>query len=129
MSEAYDKISEILSDPESIKLISEIAQGFMKNNDSVEKDDSDNSLEIVNVLASDKAEAGTSNEIGRISHFLEEIVGSGNIDGSISLISAIKPYMSSHRRDNADTVIRLLKALKIISKSNISDIGKLLNLV
>lgn len=129
MSETYDKISEILSDPESIKLISEIAQGFMKNADESEDNDSTGSTEIVNALTAATGESSTGNEANRISRLLEDIVGSGNIDSSISLISAIRPYMSSHRRENADTVIKMLKTLKVVSKSNISDIGKLLNLV
>lgn len=129
MSEAYDKISEILSDPENIKLISEIAQGFMKSNEDNGNNDSEKSLEIINTIASSDNENTGGKDFSKISKILDDIIGSGNIDTSIGLISAIRPYMSSHRRENADTVIKLLRALKLISNSNISDIGKLLNLV
>lgn len=137
MSDTADKIAKILEDPESIKMISEIAESFMSQgttNESTEKDNTDNIGDTDETTKNDASENKVSKNAPAISgeltssmKLLYDIIGKGDIENSIRLITALKPYMSKHRRENADSVIKWLGALKFISKYNISEISKLLN--
>lgn len=137
MSDTADKIAKILEDPESIKMISEIAESFMSQGNTNESSDSENDSKNKDSNGNkkdedSKPEKGTSTTIpsGELSasmKLLYDIIGKGDIENSIRLITALKPYMSKHRRENADSVLKWLGALKFISKYNISEISKLLN--
>ncbi len=143
MSDAADKIAKILEDPESIKMISEIAESFMtqgtaENSSSVEssKDkhtDKDiigsEKEEAVSTLEKSVSSISVPSEISSSMKLLYDIIGKGDVENSIRLISALKPYMSKHRRENADSVLKWLGALKFISKYNISEISKLFGLM
>lgn len=141
MSDTADKIAKILEDPDSIKMISEIAESFMSGGNS--KNISDNVAEKSENDADDDIQKASENNEGnslikadsdKLSgelpsslKLLYDIIGKGDIENSIRLITALKPYMSKHRRENADSVLKWLGAIKFISKYNLSEISKLLS--
>lgn len=138
MSEAAEKIAKILEDPESIKMISEIAESFMSGSDSSTRDASGEDSNLSEDKTDSQQEENDERKINTLPlipkdnvslKFLEDIIGKGDVENSIKLIVALKPYMSKRRRDSADSVIKWLKLLKLVGKSNISEISKLINLM
>ncbi len=140
MSDTADKIAKILEDPESIKMISEIAESFMSSGDPSDegastedqKDEAlteNSSAKEATAEATAKGEKLIPGELSSSMKLLNDIIGKGDVENSIRLISALRPYMSKHRRDNADSVLKWLKALKFIGKHNISEISKLFSLM
>ena len=124
MSDTADKISKILEDPESIKMISQIAESFMTNSadsESISQTNSEDSesLKVENTLLNDVPSF----------KFIEDLLSKADVENSIMLISALRPYMSKHRRESADSVLKVLRILKLINKSNFSEISKLLSIL
>lgn len=136
MSDTADKIAKILEDPESIKMISEIAESFMKEgvSDEGKDDDSDKNIPKNHETLSDGEGTDDSGDIlpdglKFTNKLFDDFIKSGDVDNSIQLISALKPYMSRKRRDNADSVIKWLKAISFIGKYNLSDFSKIMKLL
>lgn len=98
--ETVSKLKSVMNDPDTMSKLMGVAQGLMGG--EKEKTEEKAPSPAVTVSA-DK------------NKFL-----SGNED-RIALISAIKPYLSDGRRKNADSLIKMLKMMKL------ADIGKLLN--
>lgn len=115
MDDIMNKINKILSDPESIKQISELAQMFMSetgnNNKSSNASDSN----------PDNSENSSDSDSGAFSGLdfsklikIQEIIGavSGN-DKNAELLLALKPHLSPERQKKADKAIKLLKLLTV----------------
>ncbi len=97
--ETVSKLKDVMSDPEAMSKLMGVAQGLMGG--SEEK-------------AEEKVPAPAITVSSDKNKFL-----SGN-EERIALISAIRPYLSDGRRKNADSLIKMLKMMKL------ADIGKLL---
>lgn len=101
--DTVSKLQGVMSDPETMSKLMSVAKGIMgEKGESEEKTEESKPAPAITV-GSDK------------SRFL-----SGN-EERIALISAIRPYLSDGRRKNADSLIKMLKMMKL------ADIGKLLN--
>lgn len=129
MSDTSDKITKILSDPESIKMISEIAESFIGNANNAEASAGD-------YTASTKSEdeqnennlAGGIDAITQIASNLSSIVSNNDIDNTVRLISALKPYMSTHRKQSADSVLKMLNLLRVVGGIGFSELSGLFGL-
>jgi len=112
MDDIMNKIGEILSDPESIKQISELAQMFMSetgnnNNASDENPEkSENSSDTGDSLFSGL-------DFSKLMK-LQEIMGAvSGKDKNADLLLALKPHLSPERQKKTDKAIKLLKLLTV----------------
>lgn len=115
MDDMMNKINKILSDPESIKQISELAQMFMSetgnNNKSSNASDSN----------PDNSENSSDSDSGAFSGLdfsklikIQEIIGAvSGKDKNAELLLALKPHLSPERQKKADKAIKLLKLLTV----------------
>ena len=115
MDDIMNKINEILSDPESIKQISELAQMFMSeagnNNKNSNASDSN----------PDNSENSSDSDSGAFSGLdfsklikIQEIIGAvSGKDKNAELLLALKPHLSPERQKKADKAIKLLKLLTV----------------
>lgn len=112
MDDMMNKIGEILSDPESIKQITELAQMFMSETGSNKNASDENPQNTEN--SSDKIDGLFSGfDFSKLMK-LQEIMGavSGN-DKNSELILALKPHLSPEKQKKADKAIKILKLLTI----------------
>lgn len=105
MDDLSNKLSSLLSDPEGLNQIKELANSLLGNTDTAESQE--NTLE-------------GKNEIAAIMQILQALKGAN--DKSVELLLALKPHLSSERQKKLDTAIKLLKiysVLPLIKDSNI----------
>ena len=105
MDDLSNKLSSLLSDPEGLNQIKELANSLLGNTETAESQE--NTLE-------------GKNEIAAIMQILQALKGAN--DKSVELLLALKPHLSSERQKKLDTAIKLLKiysVLPLIKDSNI----------
>lgn len=115
MDNLMEKIGELLSDEESMKQISELAQMFMS---SVPDESNEN--------ADSKEEAGESSEKssesgGIFDNFdfsmltkLQDIMGAvSQNDKNTDLLLALKPHLKEERQPKIDKAIKIMKLLAV----------------
>ena len=115
MDDIMNKINEILSDPESIKQISELAQMFMSETGN------NNKSSNVSDLNPDNSENSSDSDSGAFSGLdfsklikIQEIIGAvSGKDKNAELLLALKPHLSPERQKKADKAIKLLKLLTV----------------
>lgn len=122
MDDMMNKIGEILSDPESLKQITELAQMFMSGKVSDENDADSDQTENKEEKSDDKAESSSSENADSIfSGFdfsklmkIQEIMGavSGN-DKNSELLLALKPHLSEEKQKKVDKAIKLMKIIAV----------------
>ena len=105
MDDLSNKLSSLLSDPEGLNQIKELANSLLGNTETSESQE--NTLE-------------GKNEIAAIMQILQALKGAN--DKSVELLLALKPHLSIERQKKLDTAIKLLKiysVLPLIKDSNI----------
>jgi len=105
MDDLSNKLSSLLSDPEGLNQIKELATSLLGNTDTAESQE--NTLE-------------GKNEIAAIMQILQALKSAN--DKSVELLLALKPHLSIERQKKLDTAIKLLKiysVLPLIKDSNI----------
>ena len=125
MSTNADKIAKILEDPESIRMISEIAQSFLDG--SEQKNESGN--EIAGNLSSVQKEENALPSIMTLTAGISKVFSESDIENTIRLITALKPYINKNRQNNADYILKMLSLLKFISKNNLAELSGLIGLL
>lgn len=128
MSEVSEKISKILEDPESLKKLSEIAESFIgdstfdigdseiRDNDNTESDD----------LKKEESTVLRTNDDISIFPIIGKLMEGGDIDNTVRLITALKPYMSKRRRESAQTVLRILEIMRLVGNDEVKNVVKML---
>lgn len=105
MDDLSNKLSSLLSDPEGLNQIKELANSLLGENN----------------LEENKAKTQEGgNEIAAIMQILQALKGAN--DKSVELLLALKPHLSLERQKKLDTAIKLLKiysVLPLIKDSNI----------
>lgn len=114
MDDISAKLSEILSDPESMNRVKEMAESILNKSPEPEPPKTD-----LNGLA----------DIGDITQIMGLVsrLQSQNDDPRAALLSALKPHLSEAKQEKVDTaikILRLLDLLPLIKESGI--LGKLL---
>lgn len=114
MDDISAKLSEILSDPESMNRVKEMAESILNKSPEPEPPKAD-----LNGLA----------DIGDITQIMGLVsrLQSQNDDPRAALLSALKPHLSEAKQEKVDTaikILRLLDLLPLIKESGI--LGKLL---
>lgn len=97
MNDIMSRINELLSDEESAKQLSELAQ--MLVNDEKETDPKNTSAEIPDLSS-----------VLKLTSVISE--ASGN-DRNTDLINALKPHLSDEKQKKADKAIKLLRLIAI----------------
>lgn len=127
MNDVSEKIAKLLEDPESIKMISELAGSFIGNNNEKAQEiigevqdvqENDTSTELVTEKISENSSA--------VSSAVNKLLEGADIENTVKLVSALKPYMSKRRRDSADSVLKMLGIMKLVGNSNFAEMAKLL---
>lgn len=126
MSDTADRIAKILEDPESLKMISEIAESFMANTGADNQKESEETNEITEIIK-DEAETSTYNPLVSITEALQKLVGDTDIENTLRLISAIEPYLSTRRQSGARSVKKTLGLMRTLGNGNISDLAKIMS--
>jgi hypothetical protein len=92
-----DMLKDVMSDPETMSKLMSVAEGLMKSEKPTEAEPAS---EAVNTHPESKP----------------SILTQGN-EERIALISAIRPYLSPERRRSADSMIKMLKMMKLTDLS------------
>lgn len=92
-----DMLKDVMADPETMSKLMSVAEGLMKNEKPPEAEPA---AEAVNVQTEVK----------------QSFLSKGN-EERIALISAIRPYLSPERRKSADSMIKMLKMMKLTDLS------------
>jgi len=114
MDDISAKLSEILSDPESMNRVKEMAESILNKSPEPEPP---------------KADLSALTDIGDITQIMGLVsrLQSQNDDPRAALLSALKPHLSEAKQEKVDTaikILRLLDLLPLIKESGI--LGKLL---
>lgn len=114
MDDLSAKLSEILSDPESMNRVREMAQSILNEKPEPEPE---------------KPDFSGIADIGELSQIMGLVsrLQSHNDDPRAALLTALKPHLSEAKREKVDTaikILRLLDLLPLIKESGI--LGKLL---
>lgn len=114
MDDMMNKIGEILSDPESVKQIAELAQIFMSETSGSDKNVSDESSAEANKKSENESDGLFSGfDFGKLLK-LQEIAGAvSGKDKNAELLLALKPHLSPDKQKKADKAIKILKLLTI----------------
>ncbi len=115
MDDIMGKLGEILSDPESVKQITELAQMFMSETGNNKNNPSENTAD------SERKEDSENSGDGLFSGFdfsklmkIQEIMGAvSGKDKNAELLLALKPHLSPEKQKKTDKAIKLLKLLTI----------------
>lgn len=95
-----EKVSDILSSPEDLKKIMDIAKSFGLGTDE-KKEENDSSAEGEEIVK--------TNEISA----LEKLIKS-NKNERINLLEALKPYLKAEKREKVESLLKMIKAAEII---------------
>lgn len=115
MDDIMNKINKILSDPESIKQISELAQMFMSETGNNNKSSNASDSNPDNSENSSDADSGAFSGLDFSKLIkIQEIIGAvSGKDKNAELLLALKPHLSPERQKKADKAIKLLKLLTV----------------
>ena len=112
MDDLNKKLEDILSDPESMEKVRQMAGALLGDEDeSQPSEENDNSI--------------SGADIGKIMGILGSIEH-GKDDNRAKLLLALKPHLTDKRRKKVDSAIKLLKlieALPLLKEAGILDFG------
>ena len=115
MDDIMGKLGEILSDPESVKQITELAQMFMSETGNNKNNPSENTInpEEKNDSESSENSLFSGLDFGKLMK-IQEIMGAvSGKDKNAELLLALKPHLSPEKQKKTDKAIKLLKLLTI----------------
>lgn len=98
-----EMVKSVMSDPEALKSIMGMAQGMMGNGEGTVSE------------SREKQEKENEEETKPTSHSII----SGSNEERIALITALRPYLSDQRKKSADSLIKMLKMMKLADLSKI----------
>ena len=109
-----DKISKLLSDPQSLMTLATLAKTFLGNQNLSSKNENENNVVIQQVSQKPQEDtpvlpASTSPQQGTIQQSLSQF------DERANLLRSIKPYLKEERQSKVDSLVRALNIAKIIS--------------
>lgn len=103
MDDTMEKIGKILSDEESMKQLSELAQLLMNDNKSSEnvpeENHCDNNINIP--------------DIGKIMQLTELMGTFSQSDRNTELLLALKPHLKEERQQKVDKAVKMLKLMAV----------------
>ncbi|MBP0964309.1 MAG: hypothetical protein J5999_03335 [Oscillospiraceae bacterium] len=121
MEDMGEKIRSILSDEESMKQISELAEMLSAGMDNTQSDSPNSVPDLSSLLSGLTGGNSGSNsssgdiDISKMMQLMSAVSGAGADDKNTALIAALKPYLSEQKQKKAEKAIKLLKVLAIFS--------------
>ena len=107
MDDLSSKLTELLSDPESMNRVRHMAESILgENGDEVSAP----------AAAPDISSLGDMLGSGELQSIISVIskMKSAKDDSRVQLISALRPHLNEERRKRADTAIKILKLLDVL---------------
>ena len=104
MDDLSSKLSELLSDPESMNRVRQMAESILgeSGDEAPASPDAPDISALGDMLG--------SGELQSIISVISKMKSAGD-DSRVQLISALRPHLSEERRKRADTAIKILKLL------------------
>jgi hypothetical protein len=96
MDDISEKLSSLLSDPQGMDKIKEMAQSLLGQSSEPTE-----------------PETGTDPDIGKIAKMLSLIKGPAGNDDRVKLLLALKPNLSKERQLKVDSAIKILKLIEL----------------
>ncbi len=96
MDDLSEKLSTLLSDPNGMDRIKEMAKSLLSENTEEPKE-----------------ESGTDPDVGKIAKMLSLIKGPSVGDDRVKLLLALKPNLSPERQAKVDSAIKILKLIEL----------------
>ncbi len=96
MDELSEKLSTLLSDPNGMDRIKEMAKSLLGENTEAPKE-----------------ESSTDPDVGKIAKMLSLIKGPSVSDDRVKLLLALKPNLSPERQAKVDSAIKILKLIEL----------------
>ena len=96
MDDISEKLSSLLSDPQGMDKIKEMAQSLLGQSSEPPE-----------------PETGTDPDIGQIAKMLSLIKGPAGNDHRVKLLLALKPNLSKERQLKVDSAIKILKLIEL----------------
>lgn len=105
MDDIAEKISQILSDEESIKQLGEIAQmlGF-----------SPDSASAPPVRQQEQQNGGDMPDIGALMTLAGKLKDAGTDDDNVNFLKALRPLLSEEKRPRIDRAVKILKLINLL---------------
>lgn len=117
MDDLFGKMQSVMSDPESMKQLKELAQ--LIGND-------DNEAAAEQTAQQEESSGDLGFDIGKIMELSSMLGSSGNSEDA-ALLMALKPHLKEERRKKVDKAVKLLKMLEVWEK--LKDTGMLKDLL
>lgn len=114
MDDLSEKLNELLSDPESMNRVRQMAENLLGNNQPPPTESTD--LSVGEMLGGE--------DIKNIMSLITRFKNTGD-DSRVQLISALKPHLSDEKKEKADMAIKILKLLDMLPLIKESGILKL----
>lgn len=129
MDNTQDRISKLLSDPENIKTIAQIASGFMPSGGegSSTEGASDEEKSAEGAVSDSAAEEDTESvpaSADAAQRVMSDSIMNGlfgdtftpeKVDKGIGFLSALKPYLGNHKKEVCEVMIKVLGAAKLLT--------------
>lgn len=117
MSDMMGKIGELLSDEESMRQLSELAQMFInggntENEDVIEGKLSEENDNSANNTDSDGIDIGMIMKIAEIAGMMNQS------DKNSELLLALKPHLKAEKQNKVDKAIKLMKLISVFKIVN-----------
>lgn len=107
MDDLSSKLTELLSDPESMNRVRQMAESILgeSGDDAPAPPSTPDISSLGNMLGSE--------ELQSIISVISKMKSAGD-DSRVQLISALRPHLSEERKKRADTAIKILKLLDVL---------------
>lgn len=122
MDDFAEKINSVLSDPESMKQLSELAQMFGFSTEGMAQAPS-NTAPAATAPVPQSAPAQGGPDISAMMNLMGKIRDASANDNNINFLNALRPLLSEERRPKVDRAVKLLKLINILPA--LKDIGLL----
>lgn len=103
MDDIMDKIQEVLSDEESMKMINELASSMFSSDDQSDEVEPDNNRE-------ESSDDGFN--LGNMMAIMS-LLGSAENDKNAELLIALKPLLKEERQAKVDKAVKMLKLYSV----------------
>lgn len=107
-----DILSKLLSNPESIRALSEVAKGIIGSNQSA-----------FPVDTKTKENIPQTKEILNVEHTPPKASYKSTFDDRANLLYSIKPYLRKERHDKVDSLIKAINIAKLINTYTNQDLN------
>jgi hypothetical protein len=125
MDDVMGKIGELLSDEESVKQLSELAQMLMGDSSSSSSSPEENSGEGEESVSSDTAASENGlPDIGSLLKLTGLMSSVSQNDKNAELLLALRPHLKEEKQKRIDKAIKLLKLIAIWNMAKESGILK-----